>query len=338
MAEILEQGDDRSFPGSDHRGRSCRHGAHRLTGSGSINIVFATLPARTVLFGAAVLVLVVLAAFLTTLWLERSSPSLQEFDPPWTMPVPALAPGHLEAAKELAQYLRILPGNGYQERVRGLAWTTFWQHRPIGNLHLPALQKLLIGHWFVYRETPGDRDIPDGPWQVLYFGKDGIMWSCTPAIKDGYRLRRLRYEIVSDLAGTATYVVRRGDSRDDEAWLEAAKKSSFEWPRRPIVFDAILGTLAIYNTTQTGHWYRWIGHLQREYHPAFTVLCPDIPQFTRPGLQTQQATVPRTYEEFREVTGQRAIIKNVNTLFRQDPSDPLTMGMYFALYPPPAVP
>ena len=251
------------------------------------------------------------------------------------MPVPALAPKHVEAAKELARYLRILPGNGHQERVHDLAWTSFWQHRPIGNLHLPALRRLLVPHWFVFRETPNDRDIPDGPWQVLYFGPDGIMWSCTPAIKDGHRLRRHRFEIVSDLVGTATYVVRRIGSGDDEAWLAAAKEPGFAWTRRPIIFDAVLGTLAIYNTTETGHWYRWIGHLQREYHPAFGALCPGIPRFTRAGPGIHQDTVPRTYEEFRDVTGRRAIIRNANTLFRQDPDDPLTMGMYFALYPPP---
>ena len=282
--------------------------------------------------------LAILAVFLATLPFERPSSSLQEIAPPWTIPVPAMAQKHVEAAKELARYLRILPGNGHQERVRNLHWTTFWQHRPIGNLHVPALRKLLLGHWFVYRETPSDRDIPDGPWQVLYFGTDGIMWSCTRAIKDGHRLRRHRYEIVSDLAGTATYVVRQGDSRDDETWLAAAKKPGFAWTQRPIVFDANPGTLAIYNTTETGHWYRWIGHLQREYHPAFEALCPDIPRFTRPGPEAHQDGLPRTYEEFREVTGQRAIVRNATTLFRQDPGDPLTMGMYFALYPPPAAP
>ena len=249
-----------------------------------------------------------------------------------------MAPGHVESAKELARYLRILPGNGHLERVRNLDWTSFWQRRPIGNLHLPALRKLLVGHWFVYRETPGDRDIPDGPWHVLHFGTDGVMWSCTPAIKDGYRLRRLRYEIVSDLVGTATYVVRRGGNRDDEAWLAATRTPGFEWTRRPIVFDAFPGTLAIYNATLAGHWYRWIGHVQREFHPAFRALCPDIPGFTRPGFETRQDTVPRTYEEFREAIGRRAVVRNASTLFRQDPVDPLTMGMYFALYPPPAAP
>lgn len=299
---------------------------------------FGPLPVRTTLIGAAVLTLSILAVLLDALRPERPSSSLPGIDPPWTTPVPAMAPKHVEAAKELARYLRILPGNGHQERVRSLEWTSYWHHRPIGNLHVPALRKLLVGHWFVFRETPSDRDIPDGPWQAHYFGPDGILWSCMPAIKEAHRLRRYRFEIVSDLIGTATYVVRQGRSHDDEAWLAAARKSGFEWTRRPIVFDATLKILAIYNATGAGHWNRWIGHLQREYHPAFGALCPDIPRLNRPESKTLQDTVPRTYEELRNAIGRRAIIRTANTLFRQDPRDPLTMGMYFALYPPPPAP
>ena len=137
---------------------------------------------------------------------------------------------------------------------------------------------------------------------------------------------------------SATYVVRRGGNRYDEAWLAATSTPGFEWTRRPIVFNAFLETLAIYNAPVTGHWYRWIGHVKREFHSAFRALCPDIPGFTRPGRKTRQDTLPRTYEEFRETIGRRAVVRNANTLFRQDPGDPPTMGMYCALYPPPAAP
>ena len=277
----------------------------------------------------------VLFVFLTILRLERPSLSPPEIAPPWIAPVPAMAPQHIESAKELARYLRILPGDGYQERIRGLTWTTFWQHRPIGNLHRSSLRKLLVGHWFVHRETPRNRDIPEGPLQVLYFGTDGIMWMCASAGKDGYRLRRYRYEIANDLVGAATYVVRHGGNRDDEAWLAAAEKSGFEWVQRPIIFDSITGTFVVHHAEPIGQWYRHAGHLQREYHPAFSALCPDFPRFIRSGSETYQGIVPWTYKEFRESINRHQIMRNVRTLFRQDPYDPLTMGMYFALYPPP---
>ncbi|MCY3876698.1 MAG: hypothetical protein OXF88_20705 [Rhodobacteraceae bacterium] len=260
---------------------------------------------------------------------ERSPVPLPETDAPWTAPGPAVGPEQSASARDLARYLRTLPAGGSQGRVRRLEWTTFWQDRPIGNLHQPALRKLLRGHWFVhYTETA------QAEWQFKYFDRDGTIWVCHPTdfARQRFQLHRYRYRIADDLVGAATYVSVRAESD----WPDAVNARRREWVTRPIVFDPVTGTLVVHHAEPTGRWYRHTGHMQREYHPAFSTLCPGIPRFGRAGGTAGTAAVPRTYEGFRESIDRSQIVRNVQTLFRQDPRDPLTMGVYFALYPPPA--
>ena len=277
---------------------------------------------------AAAVLAVSIAGGIPILRDEGSPTDLPEITPPWNAPVPQGPPEQIEAAKDLARYLRILPGEGNQGRVRELEWTTFWQDRPIGNLHHPALRNLLSDHWFVYFT-----EAAEAGWQFKYFDPDGTLWICQPTdfARQRFELHRYRYRIVDDLAGAATYI----SVRAEDGWPDTVKTRSREWVIRPIVFDPATGTLVVHHAEPTGRWYRHTGHMQREYHPAFSTLCPNIPRFARSGIDADQDIVPRTYEEFRDSISRRQIVRNVPTLFRQDPGDPLTMGMYFALYPPP---
>lgn len=223
----------------------------------------------------------------------------------------------------------MLPGDGTQGRVRRLAWTTFWQDRPIGNLHQPALRKLLGGHWFVHHT-----EAAQAGWQFKYFDRDETLWICRPTdlARRRFTLQRYRYRIVDDLVGAATYVSVKAESD----WPAAVKARNREWVTRPIVFDPATGTLVVHHAEPTGRWYRHTGHIQREYHPAFSALCPAIPHFGRAGRTAATAAVPRTYEGFRDSIDRHQVVRDVRTLFRQDPREPLTMGVYFALFPPPA--
>ncbi len=235
------------------------------------------------------------------------------------------------SAKDLARYLRMLPGEGGQGRVRHLTWTKFWQDRPIGNLHRPALRGLLGGHWFVHHTETAEAE-----WQFKYFGRDGTLWICRPTglARRRFELHRYRYRIVDDVVGAATYV----SVRAEKDWPDTLETRNREWVDRPIVFDPVTGTLVVYHAKPNGRWYRHTGHIQREYHPAFSVLCPGIPRFGRAAGIDETATVPRSYEGFREAIGRRRVVRNVRSLFRQNPHDPLTMGIYFGLYPPPPAP
>ena len=268
----------------------------------------------------------------TLVLLDEGSPGdLPEITPPWNAPVPQIPPEQIEAAKDLARYLRTLPGEGNQDRVHGLAWTISWQSRPIGNLHRPALRNLLSDRWFVYFP-----EAAEAAWTFKYFDRDGTLWICRPVdlARQRFDLHRHRYRIVEDLVGAATYVsVRAGDD-----WPDTVRSRDRAWVTRPIVFDPVTGTLVVHHPRPPGQWYRQTGHMQREYHPAFSALCPGIPRFGGKGSAGETAALPRTYKEFRESISRRLVVRNVRTLFRQDPRDPLTMGMYFALYPPPTVP
>ena len=225
----------------------------------------------------------------------------------------------------------MLPDDGNQDRVRGLAWTAFWQNRPIGNLHQPALRNLLSDHWFVYFT-----EAAEAVWQFKYFDRDGTLWICRPAdlAHQRFELHRYRYRIVEDLVGAATYVSARAGGK----WPDTVILRNREWVTRPIVFDPLTGTLVVHHAEATGQWYRHTGHMQREYHPAFSALCPGIPRFGRTGGSGETPALPRTYKEFRESISRRQVVRNVRTLFRQDPREPLTMGTYFALYQPPTAP
>ncbi len=280
---------------------------------------------------AAILAAAIAAGILTFFAGERSESSLPEIAAPWTAPLPPVRPEQSESARDLARYLRMLPGDGNQGRVRQLTWTKFCQDRPIGNLHQPALRKLLGGHWFVHYTEAAHTE-----WQFKYFGRDGTLWTCRPTgfPRRPFTLQRYRYRIVDDLVGAATYV----SVKEESGWPDAAKARDLEWATRPIVFDPVTGTFAIHHAGPSGLWYRHTGHMQRAYHPAFSALCPGIPRFGRAGRMAETAAVPSTYEGFRDSIGRRWIVRNVRTLFRQDPREPLTMGVYFALYPPPQAP
>ena len=51
--------------------------------------------------------------------------------------------------------------------------------------------------------------------------------------------------------------------------------------------------------------HRHTGHMQRQYHPAFSALCPGIPRFGGTGSFGGSGAVPRTFEEF-PASGRRA--------------------------------
>lgn len=253
-------------------------------------------------------------------------------EPPWERAPLAATKADIRAARDLARYLRTLPGDGNQDRIRALEWTRGWYDRPIGNLDRAALRKLLAGNRFVYRNAVLD------PWSrsrdrrihVQHFGVDGILRTC-----EGGHWQRHRYHVVNDLAGAATYATRyigrgrdaspaRRTHRDPDAagtgWWTQILTTGGAWYGRPVTFDARTGTLAVHSENPDGTWSQFIGHVQT------------VP-FQRTGNACSEGLGAAT--GLPATGGSGRSVRPVVPLFHQDPARPLRLGVYFSLYPPP---
>ena len=248
-------------------------------------------------------------------------------EPPWEQAPIAVSEAEIEAARELARYLRTLPGEGNQGEIRALEWTRAWYNRPIGNLDRAVLRKLLAGNRFIYRNAvlaPVSRP-RDGRIHLAHFGEDGILRTC-----EGGHWQRYRYHVVNDLVGAATYVTRfigsgressppRNDS-DDTGWWASMLTPDGAWYGRPVTFDALAGTLAVHSENPDGTWSQYIGHVRASPFDLPGNACSEG-QGTATGLPAIRGR-------------DRAIRRGIIPLFRQDPTKPLRMGVYFSLYPP----
>ncbi|MCY3875771.1 MAG: hypothetical protein OXF88_15975 [Rhodobacteraceae bacterium] len=269
------------------------------------------------------------AGFAMLAWMEPDmAPDPAVLELPWEQPEMVVTEPEAAAARDLTRYLRTLPGEGNQGRVRELEWTQGWYNRPIGNLDRAALRQLLVGNSFVHHTAildPQSRQTNDQT-HLYHFGTDGILRTCL----EGHR-KRFRYRVVPDLIGAATYVTQYIDNthepltvnQDDTGWWRSFLEPGKAWPHRPITFDAVTGTLAIHSETEDGLWEQRIGHVQAAPLESLGTACSE-----RQGSAGGRNSV-------KEID--RAI-RTVVPLFRQDPDKPLRMGIYFALYPPPAAP
>ncbi len=249
-------------------------------------------------------------------------------DPPWELPAMVVAEAEIQAAQDLARYLRTLPGEGNQGEIRELEWTRGWYNRPIGNLDRVALRKLLAGNRFVYRNAVLDpvSRLRDDDIHLQHFGDNGILRTC----EDGY-WQRYRYHIVDDLAGAATYVTeyigagreasRARHDQDETGWWKPLLNSNNARFGRTIAFNALAGTLAIHSENTNGTWSHYIGHV--EAGPF------DRPESACSERQGTAAGLPATRGH------DRAMRRGIFPLFRQNPARSLRMGVYFSLYPPP---
>ena len=275
---------------------------------------------------ATVIVLALYLVMLTAL--PDTAPGPTVLDPPWEQAAIVVTEAELQAAQELARYLRTLPGEGHQGGIRELEWTRGWLNRPIGNLDRVALRKLLVGNRFVYRNAVLDPEsrLRDDQTHLQHFGEDGILRTC-----EGGHWQRHRYHIVDDLAGAATYVTefigtgreasRLGHDRDDTGWWKPLLNSRHAWFGRPITFDPLTVTLAIHSENTNGTWSHYIGHVQAGPSDRPESACSEG-QGTAGGRPITRGHDP-------------AIRRGIVPLFRQDPARPLRMGTYFSLFPPP---
>ncbi|MCY3876309.1 MAG: hypothetical protein OXF88_18725 [Rhodobacteraceae bacterium] len=71
-------------------------------------------------------------------------------DPPWEQTAMVVTEAEIQAAQDLARYLRTLPGDGNQGEVRALEWTRGWINRPISNLDRVGPCKLQVGNRFIF--------------------------------------------------------------------------------------------------------------------------------------------------------------------------------------------
>lgn len=275
---------------------------------------------------ATVIVLVLYIVMLTAL--PDPAPGPTVLDPPWDQAAIVVTEAEIQAAQELARYLRTLPGEGHQGGIRELEWTRGWLERPIGNLDRVALRKLLVGNRFVYRNAilaPESR-LRDDRMHLQLFGDDGILRTC-----EGGHWQRHRYRIVDDLVGAATYVtefigtgrevsLERPDP-DETGWWKPLLNSRDSWFGRPITFGALTGTLAVHSESPDGTWSHYIGHVQ----PG---------PFVRPGSACSEGQGTAGGQPVTRGPD-RAIRRGIFPLFSQDPARPLRMGVYFSLFPPP---
>ncbi len=277
---------------------------------------------------AAGIVLVLYLAELIPMPDTDSGPTALE--PPWELAPMVVTHVEIRAAQDLARYLRKLPGEGNQGRIRGLDWTRGWYNRPIGNLDRVALRKLLVGNRFVYRNAVLDPEsrLRDHRIHLQHFGEDGIIRTC----EDGH-WQRYRYHVVNDLVGAATYVTRYIGSgreasrtrrprhdRDDFEWWASMLTPENAWYGRPVTFNALTGTLAVHSENPDGTWSQYIGHVQAA-------------RFDRPGNACSEGKAAAT--GLRATKRSDRTSRPVVPLFSQDPAKPLRMGVYFSLYPPP---
>ena len=251
-------------------------------------------------------------------------------DPPWKLAPMVVTEAEIQAAQDLARYLRTLPGEGNQGRIRVLEWTRGWHNRPISNLDRVALRKLLVGNRFVYQNAVLDPEsrLRNDRIHLQHFGVDGILRTC-----EGGHWQRYRYHVVNDLVGAATYVTRYiGSGRetprtrlllhdqDESEWWASMLTSGKAWYGRPITFDAFTGTLAMHSENSDGSWSQYIGHVQAAPFDLPGNACSEGQAVTR-GFPTNRGSDRSNHP--------------VVPLFNQDPSKPLRMGVYFSLYPPP---
>lgn len=278
----------------------------------------------------------VVAGFVLVLYLailisiSNTDPGPITLEPPWELAPVVVTEAEIRAARDLARYLRTLPGEGNQGRIRVLEWTRGWYNRPISNLDRVALRKLLVGNRFVYRNAVLDPEsrLRDHRIHLQHFGENGILRTC-----EGGHWQRYRYHVVTDMVGAATYVTRyigikkeasrmRGphDNRDESKWWASMLNSENAWYGRPITFDALTGTLAVHSENSDGTWSQYIGHVQTA-------------PFDQPGNACSEGQ--GAARDLPTIRGSDPASRPVVPLFNQDPSKPLRMGVYFSLYPPP---
>ncbi len=271
---------------------------------------------------------IIALGFGTLAWMSsNTTPDATVLKPPWEQSPLFVTEAEIRAAQELARYLRTLPGEGNQGRARELEWTRGWHNRPIGNLDRPALRRLLSGNLFLHRIAvldPHSRPTDDRI-HLFHFGTDGILRTCHGGNRNWYR-----YRMVDDLIGAATYVTEyigsrteappSQDDRDSPEWWTSFMDPGEAWPRRPITFDALTGTLAVHSETPDGTWVQRIGHVQAAPFGRTGDACSE--------WQDSGGNLP-------SAKGDGRAIRNIVPLFRQDPTRPLRMGVYFSLYPPP---
>ena len=280
---------------------------------------------RTATVRLSVFGFIIVTGFGTLAWMASdTSPDPTILEPPWEQAPMAVTEAEIRAAQDLARYLRTLPGEGDQNGIRELEWTRGWYDRPISNLDLVGLRRLLVGNRFVFQTAildPYSRTIDDRA-ALMHFSEDGILRTCK-----GGLWRRYHYHVVNDLVGAATYVTMDSDDgneapygQDETEWWTSMLTPGNAWYGRPITFNALTGILAVHSEKPDGSWSQYIGHVQT------------VP-FERPRNPCSEGQ--GAAKSLPATLGSDRAHRPVVPLFSQDPSKPLRMGVYFSLYPPP---
>ncbi|MDE2791015.1 MAG: hypothetical protein OXI81_11405 [Paracoccaceae bacterium] len=103
---------------------------------------------------------------------------------------------------------------------------------------------------------------------------------------------------------------------------------------RPIIYDPLSGTLSVH-VARGGAW-RWLsGPIRPDRNGILSDPCPGIPELPGPRHWAQVGQSDSVVTRSVSLNDRRHPGRDLPVLFDQDPDRPLTMGMYFSIYPPP---
>jgi hypothetical protein len=240
---------------------------------------------------------------------------------PWKKPDKDITSNHKSSAAQLKEALN---NRGLQYPIAKDPYKAKWSKKryiqSISNVDIGPLNKLFVGHYFVstYQPWKNSQGANGNLISVRYYSKDGTNYSCIAQSKKRYLKDQFNWKVIPAYAGFA------GRTTSDKPIGNNLLGYS-------VVYEQDTGMVLYYKSGKGKKTHeKFEGHFQKEYAPVFAEICPNIPN----NGNVNSALTSRKYDEF--VAQGAKPITGVPVVFKQDISDPLTLGKYFSLYPPTA--
>jgi len=180
---------------------------------------------------------------------------------------------------------------------------------PLSNMSAAKLTSLMNGRYFIFdNQNPG--------WSVMYFAPNGETFFCANAPDNTYNEWKADRYVTSTPFGLAGML----------HWKTGEKPLSLVHMGYPFVADPNTGIVSSPRPVSYG-WQAQTGWFQDEYATVFAEHCPNLPRSAKINFDQEGATV-------NELMSFAKPIKGFKVDFKNDPSVPLTAGMYYHLYPP----
>lgn len=233
---------------------------------------------------------------------------------PWEMAKPAGMTGtHSEAATAARNVQLSLPNGqfGYDPMQADWDWGDGRNRTiPLSNMSIQDLSMILNNKYHIWKSPESDA------WNVRYYSPEGKTFFC-----EFNNFRKTHFEWIYDrYIETASFGLA-GIMHWDSVNESTPKPPEDEAVGYPVVVSGDDGIIFSYHW-DGDHWVGAPGWIQEPYAAAFAEKCPNLPRVSNVNNNQLGDTFNDMIREADPVVG-------IRTMFRNDPTDPLTAGMYY---------